>query len=242
MIGLNSLIRSKKKLPETEEIKSPPPTEYPVILLRAIKDVKILDEEGNALISWRRTCRNNCEKELPKIVNEGRHDGTFKSCKVRVNGKRADYFVERYKVLKENGEEEEMRLSNRLKLTINLEKEKIGPDQLFEYSYTVEYEGVFEKAYQRDAEWTSYEVLVPTNHLTIVIMAPESSKFDPKGSEVRVKGLYEIEDFREEQRCRDKYPPIVLQDGDLLMWEIRNPKIACTYSLHFGLIKRRPRG
>ena len=137
-----------------------------------------------------------------------------------------------------SGEEME-RLGNTLKLVINLEKNKIRHEQLFSYEYVLRFKEVFKKMYERRSEWSGYRVLVPTEHLTFIIVAPNGSKFVEDDIEVRVDGLYEIEDFMEEKRCREKCPPFPLAEGDLLMWEIENPKIACTYNLFFSLFKRK---
>lgn len=230
---------SIKKKPEAEkEESSELVTEYPITVHRAIKDIKILDEDGNATVRWQRECRNRCEKEIPKLVHETEYDGFLEALEVKVNDRKADFEVERFITKKKVDGEETDRLAHKVKLRINLRKEKIRAGQFFRYDYTLSYREVFKDMYKGTrAEWTGYHVLVPTDSLTIVMTTPSGSKFVPGDLEVRVEGLYEIEDFREEQRCKEQYPPILLQEEDLVMWEIKKPKIACTYILYFSVVK-----
>lgn len=220
-----------------EKTELPPQTVYPIELIRAIKDIKIIDENGNAVIRWYREARNKCEKEMPSLVHKGVYDGIVQMIEAKVNERKVNHELKRYLMKRENNGKEDQRLKHQFVLKLDLTKEKIAPEHVFKYEYVLNYKGVFKDMYKPNMEWTGYEVLVPTDSLTIIITAPKGSEFNSKTIDIRVMGLYEIEDFKEEEKCREDFKPLILQQGELLMWEIEKPKIACTYFIYFSLLR-----
>jgi len=227
--------KKKTRIKKTEETER---YSYPVKYLRTIKDVKILRENGDAIVHFFHDCENTGNKEVPKIVHVMHYDGELRKYDVFVNGKKKQVKSMQFiKKILTNGESMG-RLPRELKLTIDLHDEKIHPHEFFRYECRLEYDKVYKKMYEPGEEWSSYHVMMPTDSLKIMISAPKGSVFNLKNTEVRVEGFYEIEDFREEQRCKNEFPVVLMQDGTLLMWEILKPKIACTYYLYFQLEKR----
>jgi hypothetical protein len=212
-------------------------TEYPLTFMRTLKDVKITDNDGNAVVHFFQECRNSSDKEIPRIVHELHHDGKLNNFVVRVNEKSGDISQERYIERKETNGETIGPLARKLKFTINLEKIALSPGQTMRYDYRVDYAEVFKKMFEPNVEYTSYHVMMPTSSLKIIVAAHEGLQFNERNCYVIVKGFYEIEDFREEDRCKQEFPIVYLHDGNIMLCEILKPKIACTYYVYFQVMK-----
>lgn len=208
--------------------------EHPLTYKRSIKNVKILDREGSAIVHFFHQCMNTGEKPIPKIVHNMHHDGDLKTCHVSVNGSVVTPSMEKFIERRVDGKETAISLGHRLKVTINIEEQKILPKQWFAYDIRLDYDKVYKNMFKPHVEFSSFHVMMPTDTLKMVITTPENTIFRRDDVEVIVKGYYEIEDFEEEKRCKYEFPPLFLHD-DYLFWEIEKPKLACTYFLYFSL-------
>lgn len=209
---------------------------HALLYKRICKDVRILNKQGNATVKYTMSCRKNPKVILKQLVHEIFHDGKIRLEGVTLEDKPFKAEVEKFIIRKiEDGEEREIPQPHRLKLKMFLPKGV--PKRDFKYSYTVRYEAVYRDMDKKDKEFSSHRIFLPTFWLKMQLSVPKDSNmsFLHEGLYVKVEDKHELEDFAEEQRIRDKYPPLIAENEQLIAWELPNPKLAYTYKLYFCL-------
>jgi hypothetical protein len=223
--------RTELRLREYQELKLG--ETHPVLYKQIAKFVTIENEKGNATVDYRMESKNTCEDQITQLVHEVQHDGKIELFNPYIEGKPATTTCDRYIKKKVKNGEILPSLANILKITFDLKKEAITPGRSFSYGYTVKYSAVFRDMFERD--FTAQRIMHPTYMLIMHLTAPEGLKFMEKSIEVVDK--HEVRVVKEERRCNDHFPPVISRDGKILLWEIPEPQIACTYNLFFRVSK-----
>ena len=239
VIALDSMYKNRAerivKLNEYERIRSE--ETHPFFYRSIIKEVKILDENGNATVSYENTCKNTSGKPIPQLKHEIKHDGTLEACSATVNQKEAKATFEKFIVKKIVDGEIEPRLSHILKIKFDLSDERIESEALFSYGYSLRYKSVFSNMFKKRMEFTAHHIMHPTRLLVLRVYLPRGLRFLREELDIEVLDKHEVRDFREETRCKEMYNLRVSREGKEVLWELPEPKIACTYRVHFRVSK-----
>ena len=239
MVGSQDIFMQKAKrrmeLTEYERIISD--ETHPVLNTRIVKDVKILTKDGDAHVVYKITCKNTSGGIIPQLLHEIKHDGTLEQYSATVNDKEAKATFDKFLITKINGAAK-LNLSHILKIKYDLKDEKINPEDTFSYGYTLEYKGLFADMLKPLEEFTAHHIMHPTKLLMIKITAPKGFRFlATDGMSIEVTDKNEVRVDREELRCKKMYWPQLFNDDSEIFWELLEPKIACTYALHFTMSK-----
>lgn len=240
-IALSGILSKKAevnmKLNEYEKLKSG--ETHPVLYHQILKDVSILDDKGNALVSYKMTCKNTCENNIiPQLIHKIDHDGTIEEYSATINEKKAKTVFEKFiKEKIENGKRVTPKLSHILKIKFDLSEENIKPGERFLYGYTVKYKGVYSNMFKKHEEFCGQNILHPTKSLLMLLHAPKGLRFLREEMDIEVLDKHEVRDTREERRCWEIHPPQLSHNDIEILWELQEPKIACTYKLYFTVSK-----
>jgi len=207
------------------------------LVYESVKEIQIVNSEGDGLIEYRFTCRNNLDKQLDRIRLSVFHDGTLTedAVKCSVDGKQIKTTdLQRLITVFEDTREPAGVMSNTLKFSIIPEK-PIQPDAKFRYEYSYKIRKLFPKVTTKNAEYTQTIVIHPTHQLRYIIKVPKNYVFDPAGIKFEVIDRDDIEFTAEEKRIEEECAPWLLSDNKVLLWNIAEPKLANLYRLYFSI-------
>jgi Ca2+/Na+ antiporter len=202
-------------------------------VLDAIKETKIMNGDGDAIVRYSYKCVNNPENELKRIRFNVTHDGNLveKSLKCSVNDEDvAISEIDRLLTLDARTNKPKEPMPNILKFSI-IPKEPISKGARFTYAYSYQIGKLYRHMTEPNKEYTQTLILHPTDRLKHLIEAPDGYIFD--SFDVKVFDRDEIEHFPEEERIRIECYPMLTQDKKILIWDLTYPKLANIYSLYF---------
>jgi len=212
---------------------------HSVLYQRISKDIEILDEKGNAIIRYDMECKRTPNATLKQVVHEIFHDGKAELLEVTLNGASIKAEKEEFVIRKKENGEKLIPQPYRMKIKIFFPADV--PKQDFRYSYTTRYNEVYPHMDEKDKEFTSHRVILPTFWIKFTMRLPQNSNMSFLRDAVVVRAFdeHEVEDFSEDKRIEDKYPLIVSKDDKTIIWELQRPKIAYTYKMFFCVKKKR---
>ncbi|TET19466.1 hypothetical protein E3J74_06175 [Candidatus Bathyarchaeota archaeon] len=227
------IVRLLEKLRQLKEEVSTQPT---IMRYRRVrKTIDILNQKGDAKISFFFDCRNR-QSPMRRLRHFLKYSGAPLSRKdvvVKINGDHLKPELETYGLHKIPGGKTPP-FDNSTDLYINPQS-PIKPNRAFTYEYTVCLEGVYSKALEK--EWTSHAIMHPTNSLELSIRAPSNYQFVKEALNIKVIQYNGLIDVLEIERITNKFKPIFMKDNTEILWEIKNPKITYTYEIYFKISK-----
>lgn len=210
---------------------------YTFHIIDSKKEIRILSKDGDASVSFYLHCVNTSEKTLKHINVNITHDGKLEEDSLRCTINRqevkpmdAQQLVTRY--LKTEKEIEMMPYT--LNFKIPIKGEGISPNEKFEYGYSYTARKLFPKVTEENKEYASTLILHPTSRITVTVKAPDDCIFVDNGK-IEVFDRDKHEHVKEEKRILSDSPPIVIEDGKIMLWTTINPLLATTYKLYFTL-------
>jgi hypothetical protein len=206
----------------------------------SIKEITILNAEGDADVEYSFTCKNNPDKELTKIRLSISHDGNLEEDSIECivnNEKVSPTNVRRLITIDEKTGKPEEPLPRSLKLLITPGK-PIEPDATFTYQYAYRIRRLFACVRTPLKEFTSTSIIHPTHHLKYVIKAPKDYIFDMADVKIDVIDRDDIEYVAEERRMLEECRPIIIDKGRILLWDIVMPHLANLYRIWFAIRKK----
>jgi len=215
---------------------------HPLLYKRVCKDVKILDERGDATIEYKMYALRTYGAPLKQLVQKIVHDGKLELREVRLDGNLVKPEIEELVVEKKTDKKTELVPQPYImKIKILFPTREIKPNEDFNYSYILDFKEVYPKMTEKNAEFSFHYVLVPTRWLKMKLSIPKdvNLRFVPDGVTFKVIDKHEAEDFAEEQRVREGYKPKITPNRRKITWEIHRPKISSYYKLYFRVKKSR---
>ncbi len=223
---------NRLKLKEYKELKLG--ETHPVFYRRITKFVTIKNHRGNADIDYHMEAKNTSEDIIQQLVHEVHHDGSLESVYAYTDEEEATTEHEKFIMKKVDNGEILPSLANLLKIKFDLREKTIPSGRNFSYGYTLTYSEIFKDMFKQD--FTGQRIMHPTAILVMSLESPRGIQFVEKHVEVVDK--HEVRDYREERRCEQSFPPKIAHAGKRILWEVPEPKIACTYKLHFKVAKK----
>lgn len=229
------LRKTERMLKETESLLAHKIHTYYVF--ETIKETTILNDRGDSDVKYSFRCKNNPDKELPRIRVNISHDGRIeeKSLSCSLDGKKIEASViQRFVTMDEETEKEIEIMPKTLRFFIEPDT-SIPPDADFTYDYAYRMGALYPKIKIKGEEYTQILIMHATHRLRYVVKAPPNFVFTPD-IKVEVIDRDDVEYVAEERRIHEECPPTLIDDGKILLWDIIEPRLANVYRLHL-LIK-----
>jgi len=208
---------------------------YPVICEKVMKNIKILNENGDAFVNYWFMCRNTSQKALKKFAFNYSYDGRLTKIDILVNRSKAKSTVEQLFTRKRLGERLTPipSLPNLARVLLDLRDENIRHGDSFIYEIRLKIKDCYKQVFEK--EFTSFSIVAPTKRFELSLNAPKGFKIEKKALGVIVQNRYAVTDHEEEQRIALENSPRVLSKGKRIVWDISNPKLASRYTLQFRI-------
>lgn len=209
---------------------------YTFHIIDSKKEIKILNEDGDATVSFYLRCENTSDKTLNHININITHDGNLEddSLHCMINGREVKPIdIEQLVTLYLKTKKEIKTMPYTLTFKIPAEG-GIRSDEKFEYGYSYTARKLFPKVTEENKEYSSTLILHPTSRITVTVEAPDDHVFLDKGR-IEVFDRDKHEHVKEEKRIISDSPPILISNGKILLWTGANPLLATTYRLYFTI-------
>lgn len=228
---------TEKKLMETEVMLTT--QTHTFIVYNTLKEITLLNSDGDAVIEYSFRCKNNPDKELNSIGLHIIHDGNLQEGTVEcsVNDEKVKpNNVQRFVSINEDTKEPAKVMPHSLRFQI-VPFKPIQPSADFSYNYKYKIRKLYPKMTTKSAEFTQTNIVHPTHHLKCAIKAPPTYFFDISDVRIEVIDRDDIRYAAEEKRMTSESPPEVLDKDKILYWDISFPRLANLYRIWFSVRK-----
>jgi hypothetical protein len=203
-------------------------------VIESTKEIKILNEESDATLSYHFRCENTSGHDVERIRLRIQHDGNIESLHCEVNGLEVTpQELRELMTIDAKTHKPVDSLSRTSIFYISPHHGVIKPLDMFDYGYLYVGKKLYPKLKEKNREYTSTAISHPTSHLNTIVHAPEGYIF----SDFKIEVL-EREDSRhisEENRVLSECPPILLSQRRMILWTLKDPLLADIYRLFFSI-------
>jgi len=228
---------TEKKLMETELMLTT--QTHTFIVYSTLKEITLLNTDGDALVEYSFRCKNNPDKELNKIglliLHDGNLDENSVKCKVNDESVKPND-LQKFVTINEDSGEPAKSMPHSLRFNI-VPSKPIQPSADFFYDYSYKIGRLYANVTTQDREFTQTNIVHPTHHLKCAIKAPSMYVFDVPSVRIEVIDRDNIRYVAEEKRMAAECLPEILDRGKMLYWDISFPRLANLYRIWFSIKK-----